>query len=391
MPKIYFSDDDMCTTQKIQIAQVQDWFIANGWEVTSQPEDADKILCLTCNGWSLLTERSFDRIRKINDLKLDGEMVVFGCINDVLPDKVKEIHSGLTISNKHLLDQVELLIPDCEIKYQDVPPRSTFRTKEDYRVYNLKKKFVNIASGCSFNCSYCTHKPGLGSRRSRPLVDIIEQIKTFSQDDTDVVVLTGMETAYYGIDQGVTYPDMLKEVMSVSNHFDIHIAQFSPAGVHKYFDELVELFQDKRIKDIQIPIQSTCARILNMMNRTNNTEELGAFVDQVREKNKLAILRTDLIVGWPTETMKELEESLAYAVKYFDEIAAYAIEFSPELPAWKYKDKFYSQAELARRVVFAKEYIEKNGKMGHCGQQDDATMETVETKRETMRKERAEK
>ena len=59
----------------------------------------------------------------------------------------------------------------------DSIPRNQFLgEKKDYREFNLKR-FLNIAEGCSFNCSFCTHKPGLGERRSRPLDDIIKQAK----------------------------------------------------------------------------------------------------------------------------------------------------------------------------------------------------------------------
>lgn len=387
MPKVYFTDDDMCTTQKLQIAQVQDWFVANGWDVIDVPEDADKILCLTCHGWSLLKERSFERIKKINKMNLSGEIVVVGCINDAMPDKVKEIYSGSMISNKHLEEQIESLIPNCKVHYKDIPPRAIFRTKKDYRVYNLAKKFVNIAAGCSFNCSYCTHKPGLGRFKSRKLSDIVDQVQNLVQgkDETNIIVLAGMETAFYGIEYGHTYPQLLRAVMGVDDSFEIHIAQFNPIGISKYSSELIKLFQNKRITDVQIPIQSTSTRILKMMRRPPIDKKIQNFFKKVREKNIAAIFRTDIIVGWPTETMEELDSTLKFAVEYFDEIAVYAVEISPELPAWEFSDLVFPEGELERRVLYAKKYIEKHGKMAHCGQQDDSSMCSVEEKRQQMR------
>lgn len=388
MPSVYFSEDDMCTTQKLQIARVQNWFLANDWEVVDTPEDADMPICLTCNGWKLLTENSFNRIADFQDKGLEENLVVFGCINDAHPEKVAKVHSGKTVSNAKIDEQIDSLIPNAKVKFADIPHSSTFRTKEDYRVYDLSKQFVNIANGCSFNCSFCHHKPGLGERRSRTVEDIVAQVKRLVNFNTRIIVLTGMETSFYGMEHGTNFAEMLEAVMQIDDSFEIHIAQFQPQGIHKMYDELLPLLQNKRITDFQLPIQTTSNRLLKMMRRADRTEYVEPFIKDMRTKNNRAILRTDLIVGWPTETMEELDHSLEFAVNNFDEIAVYAIELDPDLPAWKYKDHEYSVTERNRRVQYAKTYIEGHGKMAHCGQQDDATMAEVEQRRQEMRAEK---
>ncbi|GAA0366668.1 hypothetical protein GCM10009092_33770 [Bowmanella denitrificans] len=385
MPSVYFSEDDMCTTQKLQVARVQKWFLVNGWDVVKDPADADMPICLTCNGWKLLTENSFNRINRLQKAGVAEKLVVLGCINDAHPEKVAKVHSGKTISNAKLDEQIDSLIPDAKIKYADVPHCSEFRTKEDYRVYDISKQFVNIANGCSFNCSFCHHKPGLGERRSRTNEDVLAQIKRLVKLNVRKVVLTGMETSFYGMEHGTNFAELLDAVLKVDDSFEVHIAQFQPQGIHKMFDTLLPLVQSKRITDFQLPIQTTSSRLLKMMKRTDRTSDVASFIEKMREKNNRAILRTDLIVGWPTETMQELDDSLAFAVKYFDEIAVYAIELDPDLPAWKYHEQEYSAEERNRRVRYARDYIEKHGKMAHCGQQDDATMQEVEAKRQQMR------
>lgn len=388
MKKVYFSEDDMCTTQMLQIARVQDWFLANDWQVTTDPSESDLTLCLTCNGWSLLERRSFERIEALKTQAKGDSLVVFGCLNDAHPKKVQEVHQGKTISNKLIDEQIDSLIPDAKVKYADVPHSSTFRVKADYRVWEPSRQFINVANGCTFNCSFCTHKPGLGKRRSRTKEDIVAQVEKLVEQKVKTIILTGMETGYYGIEHGTSFPDMLADVLAVDDSFEVHIAQFNPSGIHKFYDEMLPLVQSKRITNFQLPIQTTSTRLLKMMKRPNHFEEVGRFMEGMREKNNRAITRTDLIVGWPTETMAELEHSLAFVVKHFDEIAAYAIELSPDLPAWKYKDQEFDQQELDRRIAFAKDYIESHGRMAHCGQQDDPTMASVEKRREKMREER---
>ena len=62
--KIYITEDDMCTTQKLNLARVHKWFEANNCRITENVDAADKILVMTCNGFSLLEERSYERIKK---------------------------------------------------------------------------------------------------------------------------------------------------------------------------------------------------------------------------------------------------------------------------------------------------------------------------------------
>lgn len=386
--KIYITEDDMCTTQKLNLARVQKWLEGNAAQIVTDPAQADRVVCMTCNGWALLEERSYDRIKSL-DARYHDKMIVMGCVVDSHPGKVKDIYSGTTVRTRSKgafsFAGIEALFPEFKVKLQDIPAQSVFRRKEDYRDYNLSKRFINIAEGCSFSCTFCTHKPGLGPRRSRPIEEILGQVSGCVDEGVKVVNLMGMETALYGIEVGTTYPELLREVLELSDAYEVHIAQFNPHGIHLYHDELLELCKNPRVSDIQVPIQSTSTRLLQMMKRKNFTDKVGSFMRGVRAANRRAVLRTDLIVGWPTETPEERLASLDFAGAHFDEIATYTIELSPDLPAWKYQDQAFSTEELARILTESREYLKKYNVLAHSGQQDDSAMESAEQKRKQMR------
>jgi len=388
--KFFITDDDMCTTQKLNLARVQQWLLANGALLVEDVENADHILCMTCNGWSLLEHNSYDRIEKYLP-KYKDKMVVVGCVVDAHPEKLKEVWNGPTVRTRSdqtfSFSEIENLFPEFSIKIKDIPAQSVFRRREDYRDYNLSKRFINIAEGCAFNCTFCTHKPGLGPRRSRPIDEIISQIQQCVQEDVRIVNLMGMETAMWGIEFGSNYSELLKAVLEHHESYEVHIAQFNAYGIDRFGESLLPLFQNKRVTDIQTPIQSTSSRLLKMMNRKLHTERIGPFMKSVREVNTRAILRTDLIVGWPTETESERMASLDFAGQHFDEIALYSIELSPDLPAWKYKDQSFSLEELEsirkQSVSYLNEYYPDV--VVHSGQQDDNTMKSAEEKRKALR------
>jgi tRNA A37 methylthiotransferase MiaB len=389
--KFFISDDDMCTTQKLNLARVQRWIEANSGLVVNTPDEADKVLCMTCNGWSLLEQKSYERIANLDKLHHE-KMIVMGCVVDSHEAKVKARFNGPTVrtrSNEAFsFSGIQDFFPDFKIKLGDIPAQSTFRRREDYREYNLSKRFINISEGCAFSCSFCTHKPGLGPRRSRPIDEILDQISQCINEGVTVVNLMGMETALYGIEFGLTYPQLLRRVLELSDTYEVHVAQFNPEGVFKYFDELLPLFQSPRVSDIQVPVQTTSSRLLKMMNRRNHSDTVGRFMKEVRAKNRRAVLRTDLILGWPTETEVERRASLDFAGQYFDEVATYTIELSPDLPAWKYQDSAFSKDELREILKTSRDYLKSYKVFAHSGQQDDSTMLTAEENRRKLREEK---
>jgi tRNA A37 methylthiotransferase MiaB len=387
--KIFISEDDMCTTQKLNLARVHKWFEANDCKIVDNTQSADKVIVMTCNGFSLLEQRSIQRIK---DYKKDNndKMIAVGCMIDSHPVEVSKVWNGPTVKTRSektmSFSDIENFFPEFKIPLESIPAQSVFRRKEDYREYNLKRRFINIAEGCAFACSFCTHKPGLGPRRSRKITDILSQINEAKNDQVDRIILMGMETAMYGIEHKTPFPMLLDSVMKIKADFEVHIAQFNPYGIQKYYDDLIKIMINKRITDFQAPFQSTSKRILEMMNRKYfDPSKVSSFMKILREKNTRVVCRTDMIVGWPTETEKERMDSLEFAANNFDEVAVYSIEFNKDLPAWKYADQQFSKNELDKIQKDCKDYLSARGKMAHAGQQEDETALALEKNRIKLR------
>lgn len=383
MPSVYFTLDEMCTTIKLEMRRIQDFFLSNGWEIAQDIGEADKILCLTCSGWEKLERNSLNTLQSLQ--KYGDKVISVGCVNNVNPEGVRAIHSGRCIDTHNFAD-IESLIPNAEVRMQDLPAPSTFRTKEDYRLYDLTKRFVNIAMGCSFKCTYCPHRIGLGRLQSRTREDILSQVKELAKGDLRILVLTGMETANYGTDIGTSFPALLRDILKLNEHFDVHVAQFHPIGVTRYSDELLPLFSNPRVTDIQMPIQTTSPRLLKKMGRPPLAKNLGSFLDTIRNSNPRAVVRTDLIIGFPTETMEELDASIDFATAHYDEVAVYGIEMRTGLPSEKYLDQVFTEEELNQRVQYAFERVEASGVMAHGGQQSDLSLLEVEERKQKIRK-----
>mgnify|MGYP006440514625 FL=1 len=221
--------------------------------------------------------------------------------------------------------------------------------------------------------------------------DILGQINNCVKEDVKIINLMGMETSLWGRDIGSTYPKLLREVLNFNDSYEVHVAQFQPTGLYLYGEKLIDLFKNKRVSDIQMPIQSTSSRIMKMMRRKEYSNHNGPLLQDLRAVNNRAILRTDVIIGWPTETLEERIDSLTFAGTHFDEVALYTIELHPDRPAWKYKDKAFSETELSSIRKESVKFLDVNFPevVVHCGQQDDETMSKAEEKRKILRKKKS--
>lgn len=382
MPLVCFLEDDMCTTKKLEMRRIQDFFIINGWEVTKDPDLAQIVICPTCAGWKKLEQKSLETLERLQ--YLGDKVVALGCVINVNIHGVKRVHAGRYISSLQL-EKISELIPDAKVKLEEVPEPSVFRTKEDYRLYDHTKRFVNIANGCAFSCSYCPHKVGLGPRISRNENDILKQIEGLILEGVRIVVLTGMETAFYGLDIGTDYPNLLKKVLDFNASYEVHVAQFNPAGLLKYHNRLLPLLQNNRITDIQVPVQTTSDRLLKLMRRPLGTKKIGIILGEIKRINKLAVLRTDIMVGFPSESIEELSDTLDFVTSVFDEVAVYGFEMRSNLAVGTLIDQSFSKEEIDRRVTYAAELIEKRGCMAHGGQQANVSLIEIEQRKQAIR------
>ncbi|MBC7907757.1 MAG: radical SAM protein [Rhodospirillaceae bacterium] len=383
MPSVYFAPDEMCTMLKLEVRRIYDYFLANGWTAAATPEEADKVIAPTCAGWDKLETNSLNMLAALAPMA--DKVVALGCVNTMNSKAMAKVHKGATIASV-ALDQAAGLIPDAKVALADIPEPSTFRSKEDYRLYDLSKRFVNVAFGCAFTCAYCPHKVGIGPRKSRSLDSIVDQVRQLMTEGVRIVVLTGMETGLYGREIGTNYVAMLREVLAAGDTFQIHVAQFHPSGIRQFEDDFAELFGNARVTDVQIPIQTTSARLLKLMSRPPLPDGFGDVMRRVKAANPKVILRTDIIVGYPGETEEELSHTLDFVEDIFDEVAVYGFEMKAGLPAEQLAHMAIPDDEIARRKAWATQMITAKGCLAHGGQQADLDLVALEELKQNMRR-----
>lgn len=186
--------------------------------------------------------------------------------------------------------------------------------------------FVNIMYGCNNFCSYCIVPYVRGRERSRHAGDIIDEVRrVVEQEGFTEVTLLGQNVNSYN-DNGMRFPELLRRVNEIDGLKRLRFMTSHPKDLsHELVMAMAEC--DKVCEHIHLPVQSGSNRILELMNRRYTREHYLELVDDLRKNVKGIELTTDIIVGFPTETGEDLEDTLSL-VREVGYSAAYSFAYS---------------------------------------------------------------
>ena len=373
--------DNLCTIYKLAFNQLFQCLLANGYHGTQHPSEANILIVGVCASFEADEKRSLEAIAALS--QYGKPLYVIGCMVSTLPralDTYRKTFRSWEYSE--LLDEVT---PNCQIPLESISLPSTFRCTEDYRVNDPTKHYVGICFGCAYACSYCLHKIGAGNLVSRPQVEIIDQIQTLAGNGTKTIVLTGIDTASYGKDIGSSFSSLMGTILTRSQEgIKFHIAQYNPEEINKTAscNHMVNICSDPKVVDLQLPIQTTSSRLLGLMNRHYTSDTIEDFVIKVLLVNPGLFLRTDIIVGFPTETESEFLDTVAFVARYFKEVAVYRYEHKLCTPINKLGLPLLSRTIVDRRMEQAYRILRNSNVLVHSGGQDiDSLMWSDQRKR----------
>ncbi|HCR84053.1 MAG TPA: tRNA (N6-isopentenyl adenosine(37)-C2)-methylthiotransferase MiaB, partial [Lachnospiraceae bacterium] len=165
--------------------------------------------------------------------------------------------------------------------------------------------------GCNNFCSYCIVPYVRGRERSRNPQDIIREIEALVADGVVEIMLLGQNVNSYGknLKTPMSFAELLQEIEKIEGLKRIRFMTSHPKDLS---DELIEVMgkSQKICKHLHLPVQSGSSRILKSMNRGYTKEHYLELVDKIRTAVPDISLTTDIIVGFPTETEEDFQETL---------------------------------------------------------------------------------
>ena len=295
------------------------------YDITSNPKDADIIVVNTCGFIESAKQESIDTILEMARFKDTAKcklLIATGCLiqryGDELQELIPEIDIMLGVNDYRNMDTIinEFIDNDqkaLEINYSDE------NINEGERVLTTASHtaYIRIAEGCNNFCTYCIIPKIRGKFRSRTMESILEEARALSEKGVKEIILVAQDSTIYGSD---IYKEnklhvLLRELSLIEGIEWIRLLYCYPEEI---YDELIDEManNDKVLKYIDLPIQHINSRILKLMGRKTNREEVINIIDTLRKRVPNIIIRTSLITGFPGETEEEFEEVKDFLKEY---------------------------------------------------------------------------
>ena len=194
------------------------------------------------------------------------------------------------------------------IKVEDIT-KTNFEDMYINRFLTHTRAFVKIQDGCNAFCAYCTIPYARGGLRSKEFNKVIDEVTNLVNNGYKEIVLTGIHTGRYGIEQNTNLEKLLKELVKIKNIFRIRLSSIE---INEITDGIIELIKTNDImaKHLHIPLQSGSNKILKDMNRLYDLEFFINRIEYIKKEIPDISITTDLIVGFPGETEELFKETL---------------------------------------------------------------------------------
>lgn len=320
-----------CKVNQYETEAMKEAFSKRGALVVSEDEQADVYVVNTCTVTNLADRKSRQYIRRMKKVSPEALVVVTGCYAQVASEEVSSLEEvDIVVGNGlkgKICDTVFKALEERNRASQvNVLERSELKDYEDLGIVvssesGLTRSYIKIQEGCDRFCSYCMIPFARGSVRSRAVEDVLLEAKALLNSGFKEIVLTGINTALYGVEEGFSFDrlpgedDMspLEVIISRINNLDgdfrIRLSSLEPTVVDKEHVERIIRF-DKLCHHLHLSVQSGSSNVLKSMNRHYSREEYLEIVRAIREYDPLYSLTTDIIVGFPGETEDDFEDSV---------------------------------------------------------------------------------
>ena len=239
--------------------------------------------------------------------------------------------------------------------------------------------------GCNNFCTFCVVPYTRGRERSRDPYNIVQEIKHLVSEGFSQVTLLGQNVNSYQYD-GTDFTGLMRMITDIDGVKRIRYTSPHPKD---FPEKLLQLMSEKPAicKQLHMPLQAGNSRVLDKMNRTYTKEEFLALIDLTRHYMPTANISTDIIVGFPTETDQEFEDTID-VIKKVEFDSAFIFKYS-ERPNTRAAKKFpddVSEAIKTKRIMRLNDIqneISLRKKNAQIGQTQTVLVEALHTKRST--------
>ncbi|MEI7839793.1 MAG: tRNA (N6-isopentenyl adenosine(37)-C2)-methylthiotransferase MiaB [Methylococcaceae bacterium] len=337
---------------------------SHGFELTDDPKLADVLLLNTCSIREKAQEKVFSALgkwRKIKDIRPDVIIGVGGCVASQEGAAIQKRAPFVDIVfGPQTLHRLPQLLNDVREKHKPVvdisfPEIEKFDNLPEAKADGVKA-FVSIMEGCSKYCTYCVVPYTRGEEISRPLEDVLAEIRVLAKQGVREINLLGQNVnAYRGGMEDGEIADFALLLHAVAALEGIDRLRFTTSHPMEFTDNLIEAFAEipKLVNHLHLPVQSGCNAILQKMKRGHVVADYKEIIHKLRLVRPDISLSSDFIIGFPGETDAEFEETMAFVDEIgFDFSFSFIYSARPGTPAAEIPDDVPMEVKKQRLERF---------------------------------------
>ena len=345
-----------CPTQGM-LKNYHQYFQLNGYPVIPGYKNADLLFIITCGVTTFNDKFIIQYIKKFQKyLNHNAEVVIVGCLPRINKDFFKNDLAGsikitcLTSDDeldkmfmrkysiaeigyyKNFLDMYSPMIRKIKrykllmsyyfslssnilvrifgwiIFYGELLGKKLF----NFNKIPLKTFMIHSHSGCNHKCSYCVTRLGVGKVQSVPVHKIVDSFAEGLRQGYEYFELACDDLSQYGMDIGEKPINLLDKITDLPGNFKIYVRYIYPQWLINNFNDFLHILRRGKIFRVGIPVQSGSARIIKLMNRHYDPQNLKECLKVLRMDFPDLEIWTEFIVGFPGETEKDFHESLDF-------------------------------------------------------------------------------
>jgi MiaB-like tRNA modifying enzyme len=293
-----------CTSNRGESKQIERALRDGGHHPADGPEEADVAILNTCTVVEKTEHNMLRRARELDE-ETPADLVVTGCMALAQGEQFREADIDADVLH---WDEVPEHVRngECPTPTPDSEP-----------IVDGVVGILPIARGCMSDCSYCITKHATGRIESPPVEENVRKARALVHAGAKEIRITGQDTGVYGWDRNrgeSLLPELLDRICTeIDGEFRVRVGMANPKGVHGVREELAAVFaeHDELYNFLHAPVQSGSDEMLADMRRQHTVSEYVEVVETFDEYLDYWTLSTDFIVGFPTETERDHEQSLA--------------------------------------------------------------------------------
>lgn len=339
-----------CNRRELELEQVKMYLVENGHTVSQEDFDtdvnADCIILSTCGFTQAAEDFAIKTLKRIDKEKKSGcRVIVGGClpkINPIVLDNYElfdprsyskldeylsasksfesfsrpntvgewQIHSayrehGLMSSDKDKIDSAGKNTVKDNIK-------SVIEIADIVRENSEKTFRIQCLVGCNCKCTYCAIKYAIGTAKSRPIENIVSDVKKGISLGYKNILLEGDSLGCFGIDSGTNIGNLLDSIINIIKDEDVEISvpDISPQFLSLCFNQIITLAQMGKMFNFYIPLQSGSQKVLNLMKRGYKVDTTQDCLREIKKACPQLKIGTSIIVGFPGETEEDFLKTI---------------------------------------------------------------------------------